>query len=468
MSVARAISARRREGLRSRPMPSRNLLPRIPYELTYLIAFCVWLSAIASGAQTPPFSIGDDPRVDPADFEITLFASGLDAPLSIQELSDGSLLVGTDGGLRRLVDANADGIADGPGTLLYTGSGDRVTGLRMASGLLFMAQSRTISILRSGALPSDSLVFETSFEIELPSPWSHITNTLAVRELGPGMVELYFNVGSKADAVATTETVTVSGAVSGLVSPDSIYRVLIDDTGPSISVTNLERIASGVRNAFGIAFHPMTGDLYFEDNSMDGDVDPFELSVDELNVIDAADIGGALEYFGFPDNYFEYRTNVEVGSGAIDPIVTFQPIPAPNGSESEGAVEIAFAPPNFPLSLQNGLFVGFHGAFASAGLDNTDNPLVFVDLATGEYFHFIENDEPDVGHPDGLLATTDALYVSDYGNTNGFAVPGTGRIYKIRAIAAPVPALSRPAVATLCAVVLFVSALLGRRRFRPS
>ncbi|MBW2543373.1 MAG: hypothetical protein JRF15_14905 [Deltaproteobacteria bacterium] len=422
------------------------------------------LLATGSSAQTPPFAIGGDPRVDPGDFEITVFASDLDAPLPMQELSDGSLLVGTNSGLRRLVDTDDDGVADGVGTLLYTGGSGLVTGLRSAGDLFFMARGQTISVLRSGVLPGDPITLEASFVIELIYPWSHISHTLATREIAPGVVELYFNMGSREDAVATTDLIPVSGAVTGVLIPDSIYRVLVDDTGPSISVTGLERIAAGVRNAFGIDFHPATGDLYFEDNSMDGDTDPFELSVDELNVIGLADVGGSVEDFGFPDNYFAYRTDVEVGSGGIDPIVTFQPIPPPDGSESEGPVEIAFAPPGFPPGLREGLFVGFHGAFSIAGVANTDNPLVYVDLDTGEYFHFIENTEPGVGHPDGLLATADALYVSDLSTSDG-VVTNTGRIYKIRSISPPepVPALTAPSLWILSLFLIAVGASMPRR-----
>jgi glucose/arabinose dehydrogenase len=427
------------------------------------------LLAAGSSAQTPPFAIGGDPRVDPGDFEITVFASDLDAPLPMQELSDGSLLVGTNSGLRRLVDADDDGVADGPGTLLYTGGSGLVTGLRSVGDLLFMARGQTISVLRSGALPGDLLTLEASFVIELIYPWSHVSHTLAVREIALGVVELYFNMGSRADAVATTDLIPVSGAVTGVLIPDSIYRVVVDDTGPSVSLTGLERIATGVRNAFGIDFHPTTGDLYFEDNSMDGDTDPFELSVDELNVIGFADVGGSVEDFGFPDNYFAYRTDVEVGSGGIDPIVTFQPIPPPDGSESEGPVEIAFAPPDFPPGLREGLFVGFHGAFSVAGTANTDNPLVYVDLDTGDYFHFIENTEPGVGHPDGLLATDDALYVSDLSTTDG-VVTNTGRIYKIRSLVLPepVPALTTPSLWILSVFLIGVGVSARRRSGRSA
>jgi glucose/arabinose dehydrogenase len=406
--------------------------------LAHLAVLASLSSATGARAQSPPFTVGGDPRVDPADFEITVFASGLDSPLPMQRLEDGSLLVGTSGGVLRLVDADDDGVADGPGTLVFTGGAGLATGLRTSGSLVFVARSETVFVLRRGALPSDPLTVETSFDIEIPLPWSHISHTLAVRQTAPGVTELWFNVGSKEDAAETVETVPVSGAVSGTVNADSIHRVVVDDTGPSVVVSGLTEVATGVRNAFGMAFHPTTGDLWFEDNSMDGDTAPYELSVDELNTIAAADLAGAVEDFGFPSHYFAYRTDAEVGSGGIVPVVRFQPVPPPDGSESEGPAEIAFAPPGFPPGLRTGVFVGFHGAFSATGVANADNPVVYVDLDTGEYFHFIANTEPLVGHPDGLLASGDALFVSDFG---GFSA-GAGAIYRIRALPPAVPGLA--------------------------
>jgi glucose/arabinose dehydrogenase len=382
----------------------------------------------------------------------------------MQALADGSLLVGTSGGLVRLVDADQDGVADGPGTTLWAGGSGLVTSLRIAGTLAFVARSQTISILRLGATPADPLTLEDSFVLAIPFPWSHVSFTLAVRELEADLFELFFNVGSKADAVATTVTVPVSGALSGVVQPDSIYRVVVDDRGPSLAVSGLLRIASGVRNAFGIALHPVTGDLWFEDNSIDGPTPPYEVGVDELNTIPLAQIGGAVEHFGFPDNYFAYRTDVEAGSGGIDPVVTFQPIPPPNGAESEGPAEIAFAPPGFPPGLREGVFVGFHGVFTSAGAANPDNPLVYVDLDTLEHFHFVSNTEPDVGHLDGVLATQDSLFVADFTSEDGFAVPGAGRIYQLKSLAPPValPALSRSGSAWLALLVALAGVAMAR------
>ena len=75
-----------------------------------------------------------------------------------------------------------------------------------------------------------------------------------------------------------------------------------------------------------------------------------------------------------------------------------------------------------------------HGQFSQAGRQNEENPLVFADLATGEYFHIIENDLPGVGHLDGLLATNDSLFVSDVSPLGGFgnSARDRGVIYQIQ------------------------------------
>src|SRR3954470_2330340 len=91
---------------------------------------------------TAPFAVVGTPRsdpadartVDPLDFRVTTFASGLNYPEGMVQLADGSLLVATSrplgtgasffnsaGDLLRFVDADRDGVADGPGTALFSG-----------------------------------------------------------------------------------------------------------------------------------------------------------------------------------------------------------------------------------------------------------------------------------------------------------------------------------------------------------
>lgn len=416
---------------------------------------------LGASVLTPTIAARAEPTLNPliaSKFRVTTFASGLNFPTSMQRLNDGSILVGTSdpvtgsiynstGTLLRFTDANNDGVADGPGQVAYTGLTGTVTSVRQAGELLFVTSSRpgneTISVLRMGATPADSLTSVGSIDFQFPSGSLHTTYALAVREspTTPGAHEVFFNVGSRTNDTRTTTPIPVTGLVNADLNGDSIYRVTVTDSGSGApSVSGLEQIATGLRNAAGITFDPLNGDLYFQDNGIDGLVNANEpLSADELNRIAVGDIGGAIEDFGFPDNYVAYRTGGQGGPGD-NPLVAFQPIGDPmTGSEAEGASEIAFAPDTFRSILGHGVFVGFHGRFNSGGLDNEENPLVFYSIDDDEYFHFIENDQAGVGHLNGLLATSDRLYVADLSIAGPvtFGGQGQGAIYVIQVVPEP-------------------------------
>jgi hypothetical protein len=63
--------------------------------------------------------------------------------------------------------------------------------------------------------------------------------------------------------------------------------------------------------------------------------------------------------------------------------------------------------------------------------------LVFWNRATGNYFDFIGNNEPNVGHLDGLLSTSNAIFIADI-SSNGdlFSSTGTGAgiVYEIQVV----------------------------------
>ena len=162
----------------------------------------------------------------------------------------------------------------------------------------------------------------------------------------------------------------------------------------------------------------------------------FEL---ELELVLDQPTANPVDSFGFPSNYVAYRTGTVVGGQGIRPVVAFQPLPNPvNGAESEGPNDIAFAPTAFPNALANGVFVTFHGRFGAGGTNNEENPLVFVDLTKTNYFHVIPPKLPGIGHLDGLLATRQALFISDL-STNGGLSSGIGRgvIYRVQALVGP-------------------------------
>src|SRR6266702_910961 len=93
-----------------------------------LLAAVLSLVAVADPAAAQ-FTIGGDPRVNPNDFRITTFASGLNFPNGngAYWLSSGELL--------RFTDTDNNGIADGPGQLMYSDPVGVWTGLAVAGNM---------------------------------------------------------------------------------------------------------------------------------------------------------------------------------------------------------------------------------------------------------------------------------------------------------------------------------------------
>ena len=422
--------------------------------LAFTLAFCF----ITSHVIAQPFTV-QGPGVNTNHFRVTTFASGLSFPLGMAGLPDGSLLVTTvqnanffsgsnPGRLVRLTDTNLNGIADGAGTILYSNLSPALTSLRVADKLVFVVGSPyPITVLRMGATPASPLTLAGRLIITYPSGWNqHLHSELGLRKT-PGFTnryDLFFQVGARDNFAATTVTATLTNdsipGASASLTGDSIHMITIMDHGAALSATNLTRVASGVRNPAGFAFQPATGDFYFEDNGIDGLINYAEAhSADELNIIARTNLGGPVEFFGFPSNYISYRTNASIGCAGIQPLVAFQPIPNPfTGKESEGPNQIAYAPPGFPDGLNAGVFLGFHGQSSGGGLANEENPLVYADPATGSYFHFILGQQPGIGHLDGLLSMRDSLFVADL-------VPGgslsaglnAGVIHQIKSLVTP-------------------------------
>jgi glucose/arabinose dehydrogenase len=398
------------------------------------------------------------PGVNPADFRITTFATGLNFPVGMTALADGSLLVaatnGSDffgsstGSLIRLADADGNGVADVRQTLVSNVPGGRLTSVRRAADLIAVTgqgRNNPINFYRAGPAPSDPLTLLGQLNLNYPSGgWLHPHSALALRAVPnlPGQYELYFQLGSDTNFADTTKTVGLTGTLglTATLAGDAIHRVTLTDNGASLTAIEHRQIATGLRNASGLEFHPQTGDLYIGENGIDGLANINEPhSADEINLIPASELGTSIADFGFPSTYERYRTGSTVGSVGTPPLVAFQPIPPPDGSENEGINEIAFAPPAFPAALRNSLFAGFHGKFSLGGLQNEENPVAFVDLTTHEYFHIVSNEEPAIGHPDGFATTYETLYLSDMSPTGGLGPPeaNTGRIYAIRSLAGP-------------------------------
>jgi len=322
-----------------------------------LLAAVLSLVAVADPAAAQ-FTIGGDPRVNPNDFRITTFASGLNFPNGLARLSDGSILVATSnpngngaywlssGELLRFTDTDNNGIADGPGQLMYSDPVGVWTGLAVAGNMVFIMSAKDnanrIIVLKMNNGPASPYTFVGTLNFTFPGIWEHKAYAMTTRPAPgapAGTWELYFNVGSSANFDQNTDTVGLSGLLTGTMKGGTIYRVTVTEVGLGATVSNLVQIAAGLRNAAGMAFHPTTGDFYFEDNGIDGLQDPNEpLSADEVNRIAAADLGRLpAPSFGFPNDYIDYHTGQRRHSAACRiPATAVRVVPGSRRSEWTG------------------------------------------------------------------------------------------------------------------------------------
>jgi glucose/arabinose dehydrogenase len=436
-----------------------------------------------------PFTVVG-PGVTPADFRVTTFASGLNYPTGLQPTADGSMMVAvsnptaghtsyfaTTGEILRFTDANGDGVADGPGQVLYDGLPGQLTALKQAGPFVLATSSTpgtsTINVLAAGAGPASALSLLGQVSLTFPSTaWEHTSYALAVRPTPgqPGSYDVFFNVGSENNGIErdannnvvldsnghaiptpSVGTITAGGLLSGTLQPDSVDVATLSSHNGAPVFSNLRQVADGLRNAASLAIDPTTGDLLIADNGIDGNnTGAVAWSADTLDRVPAADIGTTVLNFGYPYHYtLAAQTpggpgpRVDLGptSGVTLPVLAFQPLPDANipnfGSRSQGASGFTIAPPQFPDGLNHGVFAGFHGDFSTGGLTNTKNPVVFANPATGQYFDFVSNDQPNIGHVDGAAATTDALFLSDMTSTGdvfGTGGPGNGSVYEVKAL----------------------------------
>jgi glucose/arabinose dehydrogenase len=437
-----------------------------------------------SRAAVAPPALADTAAVPAADFRVTTFASGLAFPTSMQQLSDGSLLVGSSvpgsnyfdstGQLLRFTDANHDGVADGPPTVLASGLPGVVSSVRVSGDLVFVvsaAGTPTLTILRQGLTPAAPLTTVGSVQFNYPAGWSHVTSGIAVRATpgSPGSTDVVFNVGSEfnAGAAPAGTTVTTSGLVTASLSESSLYMMTVTDTGSGVTAGSVRQVATGLRNAAGSTF-AANGNLILDDNGIDGTA-PYHgsvapLSADELNVVSAADLAnGTVPNFGFPSTYVRYSDGQTVGSTGTPPVAAFLPV---DGHQTVGPNEVSLAPAGFPAGLTGGVFVGFHGEFDDYGDDpnsgNDENGVAYVDPTTGVITPFLPGDQSMLGHTDGLLATGDSLFVSDLGDGSLYSSATTGAIYEVTAV--PEPTVAGAAAVAAVAAALRLSSRQSRRR----
>ncbi|HZM86043.1 MAG TPA: PQQ-dependent sugar dehydrogenase [Blastocatellia bacterium] len=280
-----------------------------------LVLVLLFLGSIAIppriGAQTNPVTIAPG-------FEFNLFAdptrvpefaaSAYNGPVSLAFDSRGRLFVGTyNGRILIMLDNDEDGRLDQIKTFA-TGL-IQPLGLEFrANGDLFLTNNELFGagrIIRLRDLNGDDVADESTIIIDgLPSEGDHQTDRL---KFGPDGL-LYFGQGSSTDA-GTPDP----GRPGERPLNASILRIDVDN--PTISV-----VATGLRNPFGMAFHPENGQLFTTDGGSGElgqaqDTSPLE----EINWI----VMGS--HYGFPGCEGPPNAGNPACAGVRGPIATFAP-----------------------------------------------------------------------------------------------------------------------------------------------
>lgn len=314
----------------------RRLIPAI---ITILIILTVGCSRQEDQVESAtPVSTDGSPRIPeinmldlPDGFNIALFASSLTRPRMMAVSPEGRLFV-TEMGAGRvtiLPDTDGNGIADRH--IVYASGLNSPHGIEFHNGYLYIAG--TTRVVRYRYNNGDNRGTNPEVIIDGLPTGGHSTRTIT---FGPDG-KLYLSVGSSCNVCIESNPLRAA-----------VIRYNADGSGRQI-------IATGLRNAVGMAWNPNTNNLWVTENGRDrlGD----DIPPDEINVIRE---GG---FYGWPYAYGDRVPDPSFGSRAPDrvansilPKIKIQAHSAPLG--------LTFYTGNmFPEAYRGDLYVAYHGSW---------------------------------------------------------------------------------------------------------
>jgi glucose/arabinose dehydrogenase len=333
----------------------------------------------------------------PAGFEIRVFARGLMTPRFMTVGPDNLIYVSMPsmGWVGRLRDDDGDGKVERIDRVIQ--DLDRPHGLAFHEGKLYVAGTQ--KVWRIDRFRGDGQPGQITAIVSNLSDGGHWTRTIL---FGPDG-KLYLSVGSSCNVCKEKDPRRAA-----------IVRYNPDGSGEEI-------FATGLRNSVGVAWHPVTKELWGTDNGRDwlGDDSP----PDEINIIRQGKV------YGWPNCIADRVPDPDFGTAEIcqktePPAVKLQAHSAPLG--------LAFyTGKQFPQEYQGDLFVALHGSWNRS--KKTGYKVVRVKLDKGQVKQvedfatgwLMQEKGTDIvwGRPVDLVVGPDGgLYLSD---------DSAGFIYKI-------------------------------------
>lgn len=343
----------------------------------------------------------------PSGFVIDVYADDLGSTLlsfggpspgpRMMMIKDGLLFVSipNKGLVAILPDRDGDNVADE--VQVFISDLDYPHGIDYYDGWFYIAEESRVIRVRDddGDLVADDESLEVIID-KLPTG-GHYTRTVKIHD-----GELYLSMGSSCNVCYESNEMRAAISKSDL------------------DGSNLTVFAKGLRNSVGLAFHPVTGELYATENGRDwlGD----DLPPDEVNLItEGGDYGWPTCYgqniYDTDFNNSEYTGDPCNDTGKIPSFVDLQAHSAPLGLTF-------YDGETFPQEYQGDLFVCFHGSWNRQ--DPTGYKVVSIDMDTREVSDFATGwlgAATISGRPvDVIVADDGSLLVSD---------DNAGKIYRI-------------------------------------
>ncbi len=343
---AAKISARVQSS--TRPMPPKSapaFMQPTAQDKADLLAYTESLVVV-----TPPTGANDivplsKLTVEPG-FKIEVFAQAKGAR-SLAVHPSGIVFAGTGG----FSDVDPEGRvhaivpgANGNKTVTLASGLNNPNGVVLHGDDLFVAESSRIILFKNAVATARSLaagsVVKAKFTViksDIRKQGNHHWKYLAI---GPDE-KLYMPIGADCN-VCDEDRDNAAG----------IFRMNLDGT-------NFEQVAKGVRNTVGMAFHPLTGELWFTDNGRDelGDTKPG----DELNVLTSP-----IQDYGFPYCFAADVIDPTFGNGFSCNETQFTKPAVVLGAHVAALGMTFYTGKTFPVSYRNSAFIAEHGSWNSS------------------------------------------------------------------------------------------------------
>jgi glucose/arabinose dehydrogenase len=347
-----------------------------------------------------------DPRLFVPDrFSVKLYMANLSSPRYLIYTPDGDILV-TESRANRiscLVDSDNDGYPDERFTFANATNGlNRPYGMAFIKDYLYVGNSDAVRRYR---YTSGSRSIEGTGEIIMTyTSNGHWTRTIVTP---PSADKIYVSIGSATN-----------------VNADELPRASVQQA--NLDGSNQTTFAYGLRNAVGLAFHPVTNDLYVtcqERDNIGDDLVPDYFTRIKQN-----------EFYGWPYAYLtpnltDPRRRLTDGTSEKPDLVATTQTPDVLFQAHSSALDMLFyTSTQFPDRYRNGAFATFHGSWNKN--EGTGHKIVFIPFnkntnrPMGYYedfvYGFLANASipTTFGRPVGLLILKDGslLFTDDANN----------------------------------------------------